>query len=274
MRRVQNSSSRKKHEALAKAIGKNGGTLVYAAPRFPKPSLKESPNVFPFHRLDRQSLIQCALAFVAAASWLSGCGDDETNGGGKGGSSGTAGAAGSGTGGTMAGSGGAPTGGSAGSPSGGSGGAPTGGTAGSGGSGGSAGTATGGDTGMGGEGGAEQGGQGGVGQGGEGGSSDVMCTGANLGIAIVSSDPAQLHDHLPINGASRAALVSMINTGSPLVFTLPMDGSNPHDHTLTFTAQQLTVLRNGGALAMNIRSSMGGPTGNIHTHLYSIECEP
>ena len=51
-------------------------------------------------------------------------------------------------------------------------------------------------------------------------------------------------------------------------------GTNPHDHTLTFTAQQLTVLRNGGALTMNLTTSMGGPAMSVHTHTYSIECEP
>ena len=84
----------------------------------------------------------------------------------------------------------------------------------------------------------------------------------------------QQHDHLPIAGAARTTLLAMINTGTPLVFTLPEEGMNTHDHTLTFTAQQLTVLRNGGALAMNVTSSMGGPMGNPHTHTYSIECAP
>jgi hypothetical protein len=127
---------------------------------------------------------------------------------------------------------------------------------------------------MGGEGGIGVGGEGGVGQGGEGGAPDGMCTTANLGLTLVSAAPMQAHDHLPVTGAARTTLLNMINSGMPLVFTLPTDGTNPHNHTLTFTAQQLTVLRNGGALAMNVTSSVGGPTGNMHTHTYSIECQP
>jgi hypothetical protein len=126
----------------------------------------------------------------------------------------------------------------------------------------------GGDDGMGGQ------GMGGDGAGGEGGSTDAMCTTGNLSITLVSAAPMQAHDHLPIMGAARTTLLGMINTGAPLTFTLPMDGSNPHSHALTFTAQQLTVLRNGGTLAMNVTSAMGGPTGNMHTHTYALECAP
>jgi len=147
--------------------------------------------------------------------------------------------------------------------------------AGSAGSAGSAGTAgMGGDDGMGGEGGVGDGGiggMGGMGQGGEGGASDAMCTNVNLGIMEVSATPTQLHDHLPIVGVARMTLVGMINSGAPLVFTLPEEGTNTHDHTLTFTAQQLTTLRNGGTVA-TITSSTDGPTANQHTHTYSIEC--
>jgi hypothetical protein len=147
--------------------------------------------------------------------------------------------------------------------------------AGNAGSAGSAGTGTSGDNGMGGVG---QGGEGGVGQGGEGGvgqggSSDAVCKGANLSIALVSATPPQAHDHLPIVGAAGTTLLDIINSGMPLTFTLPVEGSNPHDHTLTFTPQELTTLRNGGTVAM-ITSSTGGPPGNLHTHTYSIECAP
>lgn len=100
-----------------------------------------------------------------------------------------------------------------------------------------------------------------------------MCTTQNLGVTIVLPN-MQAHTHLPINGTSRTTLLGMINSGAPLVFTLPTDGSNPHTHTLTFTAQQLTTLRNGGALTMNVTSSTGGPTGNMHTHTYALECAP
>jgi hypothetical protein len=226
------------------------------------------------HRFARQRITQFALAFVAAGSWLSACGDDGDDGGGDGNSGGSSGSAGSGTGGATGGSGGSPKGGSAGMPTGGSAGAPIGGSGGStAGSAGSAGTGAGGE-GMGGEGGDAMGGEGGVGVGGEGGSTDAMCTTANLSVMLVSADPMQAHTHLPINGAARVTLLGMINSGSPLVFTLPTAGTNPHNHTLTFTAPQLTVLRNGGALAMDVTSAMGGPAGNMHTHTYEIECEP
>jgi hypothetical protein len=123
---------------------------------------------------------------------------------------------------------------------------------------------------MGGEG---MGGEGGMGMGGDG-SGDAMCAAADLGVALISGNPMQAHDHLPITGTALTTLVNMINSGTPLTFTLPSEGSNPHDHTLTFTANQLTVLREGGALTMNVTSSTGGPTGNMHTHTYSVECEP
>jgi hypothetical protein len=134
--------------------------------------------------------------------------------------------------------------------------------------------AEGGEPGLGGEGGAGVGGEGGVGVGGEGGATPSLCTTANLTFTHVSAAPMQAHDHLPIQGMPRTTLLNMINSGMPLTFTLPEEGTNPHQHTLTFTAQQLTVLRNGGELAMNVTTSMGGPAMNMHTHTYSIACEP
>ena len=222
-----------------------------------------------------------AVAIVALSSWMSGCGDDDKpSGGGKGGSGATSGSAGSATGGTAGtatgGSAGTATGGSAGTATGGSAGMATGGSAGMA-TGGSAGMATGGSAGMGGEGGEPgMGGEGGQGVGGEGGGTDSMCVSGNLSFMHVSAAPMQQHTHLPVQGMSRTTLVNLINSGMPLTFTMPEDGASPHQHTLTFTAQQLTVLRNGGALAMNITSSMGGPGMgmNVHTHTYSIECEP
>jgi hypothetical protein len=225
----------------------------------------------------RISPLPIVVALVAVSSWVSGCGDDDKASGGKGGSGATSGSAGSANGGAA----GTPTGGSAGTPTGGSAGTPTGGSAGAmAGNAGSAGTAgmggEGGDPGMGGEGGQGVGGvgEGGMGVGGEGGATGSVCISNNLSFTLVSSAPMQAHDHLPVAGMSRMTLIDMINTGMPLIFTLPEDGSNPHQHTLTFTAQQLTVLRNGGELAMNVTTSMGGPMGNMHTHTYSIECEP
>jgi hypothetical protein len=85
---------------------------------------------------------------------------------------------------------------------------------------------------------------------------------------------SQAHDHLPISGTDRTTLLDVINSGTPLTFTLPTDGTNAHNHTLTFTAGQLTTLRDGGALMMDVTSSQNGPGGNMHTHTYSIECEP
>jgi hypothetical protein len=134
---------------------------------------------------------------------------------------------------------------------------------------------TGGSSGTGGTAGADQGGQGGQGgEGGEGGASASMCASGDLDVELVSATGTQRHDHLPINGAFRTALLDMINTGSPLTFTLPEEGMNAHDHTLTFTAQQLTTLRNGGALSSNVTTSTGGPNNNRHTHTYAIDCEP
>ncbi|HEX6271816.1 MAG TPA: hypothetical protein VFZ53_02195 [Polyangiaceae bacterium] len=230
------------------------------------------------NRLARRNLTHFAVAFIAAGTWLSGCGDDNDDGGdggddnnggssgssgsSNGGSAGNAGNAGSMTGGTS------PTGGSSGSgPTGGTAGSTTGGSAGTGGSatGGMAGEGTGG---MGGE------GMGGEGMGGEGGSAEASCTTQDLGISLVPANPMQAHDHLPLAGAARMTLLGMINTGSPLTLTMPSDGSNPHTHTLTFTAQQLTVLRNGGALQMNVTTAMGGPAENMHTHAYALECQP
>jgi hypothetical protein len=132
----------------------------------------------------------------------------------------------------------------------------------------------GGDPGMGGEGGMGMAGEGGMGVGGEGGGTEPSCVDANLSFMHVSAAPPQAHTHLPVQGAARTTLINLINSGMPLTFTMPEDGTNPHQHTLTFTPQQLTVLRNGGALAMNVMSSMGGPTMNMHMHTYSIECEP
>jgi hypothetical protein len=207
-----------------------------------------------------------AVAMVAVASWMSGCGDDDkASGGGKGGSGATSGSAGSSTGGSA----GTATGGSAGTATGGSAGTATGGSAGTAGMG-----AEGGEPGMGGEGGVGVGGEGGMGVGGEGGSTDPMCVSADLSFTHVSAAPMQQHTHLPVQGAARTTLVNLINSGMPLTFTMPEDGANAHTHTLTFTAPQLTVLRSGGALTMNITSSMGGPGMNMHTHTYSIECEP
>lgn len=250
-------------------------------------------------RLARQSAPQFAMVLVAAGTWLIGCGDDAKPSAphhGKGGSAGAAGSAGTGTGGTSAGSAGTSAGGVGGSAgSAGSSGGTMAGSAGStAGSGGSSGTGTAGNTSMGGEGGeagagagtggssgtggtagADQGGQGGEGGGGgEGGASASMCSSADLDVVLVSATGTQRHDHLPINGAFRTTLLNMINTGSPLVFTLPPEGSNVHDHTLTFTARQLTTLRNGGALQTNITSSVGGPNNNQHTHTYALDCEP
>ena len=127
---------------------------------------------------------------------------------------------------------------------------------------------------MGGEGGIGEGGMAGsagMGMGGEGGSTDMMCATQDLSFMELMS--MQAHDHLPIQGMDRMAILGMINTGAPLVFDLPDDGTNTHSHTLTFTAAQLTTLRNGGTIAM-ITSSMGGPAMNMHTHTYSIECAP
>lgn len=237
--------------------------------------------MFPFHRIAHQSLTHFAVALVAAGSWLSGCGSDDDDDGGDG-SGAKGGSAGSVTGGT-AGTGGTPTGGTAGTPSGGTAGTtPTGGTGGA--TGGTAGTGTGGDgmggdgaggdDGMGGQGMGGDDGMGGQGVGGEGGSSEAMCTTANLTVTQVSAMPMQQHNHLPINGTFRTTLLGMINTGAPLVFTLPTDGSNAHNHTLTFTAQQLTTLKTGGTLAMNVTSSTNGPQNNQHTHTYRLDCAP
>jgi hypothetical protein len=101
-----------------------------------------------------------------------------------------------------------------------------------------------------------------------------MCSTNDLTVTLVSATGTQMHDHLPINGAFRRTLLGMINTGSPLVFTLPPEGTNVHDHTLTFTARQLNTLRSGGTLAANVTTSTGGPGGNRHTHTYSISCAP
>jgi hypothetical protein len=101
-----------------------------------------------------------------------------------------------------------------------------------------------------------------------------MCLTADLSVTHVSATGTQRHDHLPINGTFRTTLLSMINTGAPLTFTLPSEGLSVHNHTLTFTAQQLTTLRNGGALQTNITSAVGGSVGNRHTHTYAIECAP
>jgi hypothetical protein len=173
----------------------------------------------------------------------------------------------------MAGSGGSAMSGAGGSVTGGNGGTPS-----TGGSAGAAGTAgmggEGGEGNAGGQGGVGDGGDGGTSVGGEGGATTQACTTGNLSFTHVSAAPMQQHTHLPIQGAARTTLLNLINTGMPLTFTLPEDGTNPHTHTLTFTAPQLTTLRNGGALAMNIRTAMGGPATNMHTHLYSIECEP
>jgi hypothetical protein len=230
------------------------------------------------------------MVLVAAGTWLAGCGDDAKPGAprGKGGSAGMAGSAGAATGGT-GGSAGSAAGGTAGSTGGtlagsagttagssGSSGAGTAGTsmggeggenqAGSGGTSGSSGT--------GGTAGVEQAGQGGEGggEGGEGGASTSMCSVADLGVVLVSATGTQQHDHLPINGAFRTTLLGMINTGSPLTFTLPPEGMNVHDHTLTFTARQLNTLRNGGTV--NVTTAVGGVQANRHTHTYAFDCAP
>jgi hypothetical protein len=251
-------------------------------------------------RLARQSAPQFAMVLVAAGTWLAGCGDDAKPTPprrGTGGSAGAAGSAGTGTGGSAgsAGSATAGTGGTAGTTGGtaGSAGTSTGGSAGSagtgtagtsnvGGEGGEAGAATGGSSGTGGTAGTagtEQGGQGGqggedTGVGGEGGASSAMCSTNDLTVTLVSATGTQQHDHLPINGTFRNTLLGMINTGSPLVFTLPQEGNvTLHDHTVTFTAGQLTTLRNGGSVAM-ITSAIGGSNTNRHTHTYAISCAP
>lgn len=248
------------------------------------------------------------MATGAIASLSSGCrGDDDTfDNVDRRSSGGASGVAGSAAGGTAAGGGASPIGGSSGNASGGIGGMPMAGTGGAtaGGGGamaGNAGTASsagmgvggdhgmagdhgmggddgmagddgmGGDDGTGGEGGAGQSGQGG--QGGQGGSPEATCASANLSITLISATPNQQHDHLPIDGAARTTLLASINSGTPLTFTLPVEGSNPHDHTLTFTPEQLTTLRNGGTVPM-ITSSTSGPSSNLHTHTYSLECAP
>ncbi len=242
------------------------------------------------HRFAGQSSIQLALALVAVGSWVSGCGDDESagGGGGKGGTSGTAGTAGAagsvtggaagsvtgGAGGSTAGSGNGGSGAVAGSAGASAGNAGAGGSGGSGGSGGMGGEPGGGEGGVGDGGMAGTAGTAGMGgAGGEGGSSDAMCTTGNLGFELLSSAPMQQHDHLPIAGMNRTTFLAMVNTGMPLTFTLPQDGTNTHTHTLTFMAGQLTTLRNGGTIA-SITTAMGGPAGNMHTHTYSIECGP
>jgi len=262
--------------------------------------------MLPLHRLARRGTPQVAVALLIAGSWLSGCGDDPKPSG-AGGSSGKGGSAGAGTGGATAGSAGSVSAGTGGSTAGSAGSAGAamagsagslGGSAGSAGTGGEAGIAEGGmagEIGTAGEGGAGTGGTGGTsgtagtsgssgtagtagteqgGQGGEGGSSSPLCLAADLDIEEVSSNPNQQHDHMPVTGANLTTLVNMINAGTPLTFALPTEGMNPHSHQLTFTAQQLTVLRNGGALAMNVTSATGGPAGNQHTHTYSLDCEP
>jgi hypothetical protein len=145
-----------------------------------------------------------------------------------------------------------------------------------GGSAGAAGSGAEGGAGMGGEGGVGDGGMAGTagttaGMGGEGGSTEQVCATGDL--SFMELDSMQAHDHLPIAGMARMTFLGMINTGMPLVFNLPDDGTNSHSHTLTFTGAQLTTLRNGGTIAM-ITSGMGGPAANMHTHTYSIECEP
>jgi len=235
-----------------------------------------------FSNLGRSGLRGFVLSFLVAGTWLSGCGDDPDpaappSSGGKGGSAGTAGSGGKG------GSAGTMTGGSAGTMTGGSAGTTTGGSAGTT-TGGSAGTTTGGSAGTGGEAGSEggmtNGGEGGMAQGAQGGEPAVggegggttspSCISANFSIMHESTDAANEHTHLPLGMMLRNDFIDMINTGSPLTIELPEDGNNAHTHTLTFTAMQLTTLRNGGALAMDKESSQE----NGHTHFYSIECEP
>jgi hypothetical protein len=228
-----------------------------------------------FSSLRRSGIHTLSVSLFVAGSWLSGCGDDAKPPppGGKGGTSGSGGSAGA-----TGGKGGGTTGGSSGTS--GTGGA-TGGSAGSSMTGGSSGT---GGSAMddGGEGGMGQGGEAGEGtaatgnQGGEtamggegGGGPQNMCVGSNLTFDHDSTTAAQEHTHLPIQGMARTALVDLINTGSPLTFEMPEDGNNEHTHTITFTANQLETLRNGGTV-QDIESS----TENGHTHTYSIECAP
>jgi hypothetical protein len=176
-------------------------------------------------RVARHSLTHFAVALIVSGSWLSGCGDDENGGDGKGngtGGSGAASGSGGSTNGGSAGRGGSTTGGSGGSnTTGGSAGAPMGGSAGAtAGRGGSAGRGMGGEgtggDGMGGDGmGGEAGTNvGGMGMGGEGGATDAMC--ATNALTVTELDAIQAHSHLPINGMERMTLLDMINTGMPL----------------------------------------------------------
>jgi hypothetical protein len=213
--------------------------------------------------------LKVTIASAATSALGIGCGSDSADGmtgtggastaGGAGGTGGGAVSAG-GTGGGAVSAGGTGGGAVSAGGTGGSGGSPTtsGGTGGSGGSTGGSGGSTGGSGGSTGGSGGSTGGSGGSGGGGAG-----MCDMASLDV-MQTATTGMDHDHLPLTGPQQTQLVMMINTGAPLELGLSGDG---HNHTLTFTADQLGMLESGGTVTGLVSSSDNG-----HTHTYTISC--
>jgi hypothetical protein len=80
----------------------------------------------------------------------------------------------------------------------------------------------------------------------------------------------EMHDHIPPDAtALKTGLKMHINGAmSTMAFTLPSDGQGAgHIHTLTFTMQEVMMLKGGGMITGK-KSSMDSQ----HDHTYTIGC--
>ena len=117
-------------------------------------------------------------------------------------------------------------------------------------------------TGAGGSGGTQGTGDGSTGGGMGGGTSGGSCTADMLQLTITSGGN---HDHLPLSTEEQMQFVMLINEGGGGMVTWA--GGDPHSHTLTFTADEVMTLANGGTLEGKESS-----TDMMHSHTYTITC--
>jgi hypothetical protein len=254
-------------------------------------------------QMDRKDFLALTITSVGAGAWLLACGGDDDDGGtgGTGGGGPTAGKGGTGgSGGTgptgMAGKGGTgPTGSGGTGPTGSGGTGPTGsggkggtGPTGSGGKGGTGPTGSGGagaggtgaggaagtgSGGMSGGSGAGAGGTGGSGGGSAGGGAGGMGGGMScMDLEVEQTAPATGHTHIPMGAAGETfleALAAHINGPmATMPFTQPADGmGTPHTHEITFTQQEITMLRGGGTVTRTTDSD-----DTMHTHTWELSC--
>jgi len=85
-------------------------------------------------------------------------------------------------------------------------------------------------------------------------------------LSHVSTTSQFAHDHLGLTSEEQAAFVMAINGDSTGPVT--WSGGSPHTHNLTFTADEIMTLLNGGMVMNKVTDE---PNAD-HTHTYNITC--